>query len=322
MSQDKYARKVEKAIHNWYYGGTNAEPVPVFNAIHAGMDSEMQMLVPTETPETLLKQMGDPEGLKPGDVFSAEDVRIKFRQLAANEDGQYFIPLFTCEAEMQKGEATSVINHSFKELLSVIENWPNCLGLIINPWDKRLWLSKDMLKILLNHKAKSHISFVKGSVLDMHVDAIVNAANTGLLGGGGVDGAIHEAAGPELLSECQKLHGCKTGEAKITSAYNITHADQIIHAVGPVYRGKDNDAVLLSASYRNSMDLALQNDCSSVAFPGISTGVYGFPHDLAAEISLITVVRWFEAHPDIVMDVYFTCFKDDELEAYLKLINA
>ena len=132
---------------------------------------------------------------------------------------------------------------------------------------------------------KAHINIVKCGVLDVKVQAIVNAANTSLLGGGGVDGAIHRAAGPELLAECRTLHGCPTGGAKATGAYNITYADTIIHTVGPVYSGRPEDAELLASCYRNSLDLALKKGCASIAFPCISTGVYRFPNDLAAKIA-------------------------------------
>ena len=175
--------------------------------------------------------------------------------------------------------------------------------------------------MILNMKPKSHIELVRGSVVDLHVGAIVNAANSSLLGGGGVDGAIHSAAGPELLEECRTLHGCKTGEAKITGAYQITHADYIIHAVGPVYSGQKQDADLLAACYLNSLDLALSNGCSSIAFPGISTGVYGYPLEEAAEISLRTVSLWLSKHKDVTMNVYFCCFRDAELQAYRKIIS-
>lgn len=180
-------------------------------------------------------------------------------------------------------------------------------------------LSKDMLGVIMNYTPKSHIAFVKGSVVDMHVDAIVNAANKSLLGGGGVDGAIHKAAGPELLKECRTLNGCETGEAKITKAYNIKYADHIIHTVGPVYSGKKKDAELLNDCYYNSIEIAYQNGCKSIAFPGISTGVYGYPLDEAARVSLLAAVHWLDAHKDTVMNIYFCCFKDAELSAYRKL---
>ncbi len=166
---------------------------------------------------------------------------------------------------------------------------------------------------------KSTLSLVRGSVVEMTVDAIVNAANTSLLGGGGVDGAIHRAAGPELLKECRTLNGCPTGEAKITKAYNMTNAKYIIHTVGPVYGGTERDAVLLSNCYRNSLDLALEKGCTSIAFPGISTGVYGYPLDEAAKVSFQTVQQWIASHPDAELAIYFCCFKDAEIQAYRRL---
>ena len=161
-----------------------------------------------------------------------------------------------------------------------------------------------------------HLFLVRGSVVEMHVGAIVNAANESLLGGGGVDGAIHRAAGPALLKECRTLHGCRTGEAKITGAYNITNADYIIHAVGPVYHGAKEDAGFLASCYRNALNLALEHGCTSIAFPGISTGIYGYPIDEAAKVSLHEVMRWLKEHPDAVMDVWFCCFREAEFEAY------
>ena len=174
---------------------------------------------------------------------------------------------------------------------------------------------------VIEHHAGAKINVVTGSVVDMQVDAIVNAANSSLLGGGGVDGAIHRAAGPKLLEECRKLHGCKCGEAKITGAYNIKNAKYIIHTVGPIYSGSTQDAEQLSSCYRNSLDLALSNGCGSIAFPGISTGVYGYPIGDAAKVSFDTVMRWFGAHPDVTMDVYFCCFRDRELDAYKEVVE-
>lgn len=322
MEQDKYALELEKAIFNWYYAGEDAAPESVFNAIHAGMDNDMQMLVPIEPPEDLFERMGDLSKIKVGATFSTgEEVRIKFCHLVVNEQGQYFIPLFTSEEEFEKGERTSIINQPLKLLMESLDLWPDCLGIVINPWDKKLILQCEMVKAILHFQPKSHITFVKGSVIDLHVGAIVNAANTSLLGGGGVDGAIHKAAGPDLLKECKALHGCHTGEAKITRAYNIQHADYIIHTVGPIYSGKSQDAELLAACYSHSLDLALEYGCSSIAFPGISTGVYGYPLDEAARVSLLTAVQWLDEHPDVVMNIYFCCFKEAELNAYTSLTN-
>lgn len=168
----------------------------------------------------------------------------------------------------------------------------------------------------------SQIIALKKSVVEQSADAIVNAANNSLLGGGGVDGAIHRAAGPELVKECATLNGCQTGKAKITGAYNIRNARFIIHAVGPVYRGREEDAELLAGCYTSSLDLALENGCKSIAFPCISTGVYGYPKEKAAEVSYAAVENWILDHPNEDMTVYFCCFKDEELNAYNRIISS
>ena len=126
-------------------------------------------------------------------------------------------------------------------------------------------------------------------------------------GGGGVDGAIHRAAGPELLAECRTLHGCRTGEAKITKGYRLK-AKYIIHTVGPIYSGTAEDAVQLADCYCNSLDLAKEYELHSIAFPAISTGVYGYPLEDATEIAVKTVAQWLEDHADYAMQVIFCCF--------------
>lgn len=163
------------------------------------------------------------------------------------------------------------------------------------------------------------IKVVRGSVVDMHVDAIVNAAKPSLLGGGAVDGAIHRAAGPKLLEECKTLGGAHTGEAKITGAYNIDYAKHIIHTVGPVYHHGQDNAGLLANCYRNSLDLAVEYGCKSIAFPCISTGVYGYPIREAAAVVMETVTAWENEHSDAGLEIYLCCFRDAEFEAYQEL---
>jgi O-acetyl-ADP-ribose deacetylase (regulator of RNase III) len=159
------------------------------------------------------------------------------------------------------------------------------------------------------------IEIHKGDITKLKVDAIVNAANTTLLGGGGVDGAIHRAAGKGLLEECKTLNGCKTGEAKITRGYNLS-AKYVIHTVGPVWNGgKRNEDELLARCYRNSLKLAVENGIKSVAFPAISTGVYHFPLERAKKIALDEATKFLNDN-DEIEKVVFVCFDDETRNTY------
>jgi O-acetyl-ADP-ribose deacetylase len=172
--------------------------------------------------------------------------------------------------------------------------------------ESQIWMRLDRIKI------------IEGDITKQQVDAIVNAANTTLLGGGGVDGAIHRAAGPELLEACRKLNGCPTGEAKITKGYRLA-AKWVIHTVGPVWRGgQHHEDELLANCYRHSLALAVQRGIKSLAFPAISTGVYAFPLEHATRIALTETKEFLEASPALEQ-VIFVCFGRIVSETYERL---
>lgn len=167
---------------------------------------------------------------------------------------------------------------------------------------------------------EGRLKTVKGDITLINADAIVNAANRSLLGGGGVDGAIHRAAGPELIQECRKLNGCETGEAKITPGFRLK-TKYVIHTVGPVWRGGINDETeKLASCYRQSLELAKKNKIKTIAFPGISTGVYGFPKELAALIA-VNESRRFISKNKFPEKIIFVAFDDETLNIYLKLLE-
>ena len=170
----------------------------------------------------------------------------------------------------------------------------------------------------LDDTNKMSIRVIQADITTLNVDAIVNAANRTLLGGGGVDGAIHRAAGPDLLKECRTLNGCGTGEAKITKGYDLP-ASHVIHTVGPVWHGGDKgEAELLRNAYSNSLKLAKENNISSMAFPAISTGIYGYPKDQAAKIAVETVREFLK---DNDMEVIFVTFGDEDEKLYRYVLN-
>ena len=162
---------------------------------------------------------------------------------------------------------------------------------------------------------KTRIEIIQGDITRSDADAIANAANTSLLGGGGVDGAIHRAAGPELLAECRTLHGCETGRAKITKGYRLK-AKYVLHTPGPVWHGGSRgEAEKLAGCYRSCLELASQYGCKTVDFPSISTGVYGYPVDRAAKVALGAIAGYLGAHPEIER-VRMVCFDSQTKAAY------
>ncbi len=165
----------------------------------------------------------------------------------------------------------------------------------------------------------SRIELIKGDIVEQTIDAIVNAANSALIGGGGVDGAIHRAGGPAIMAECKQYHGCHTGSAVITSGGNLK-AKFVIHAVGPIYSGDPDDETLLACAYRSSLELASKNAINSIAFPSISTGAYGYPIVSAAKIAITTVISYLKENPEIEL-VRFVLFDTSSYLVYQEALN-
>jgi O-acetyl-ADP-ribose deacetylase (regulator of RNase III) len=172
----------------------------------------------------------------------------------------------------------------------------------------------------MDKKILDKLEVLQGDITQLAVDAIVNAANTSLLGGGGVDGAIHRAAGPGLLEECRTLGGCPTGEARITRGYNLA-ARHVIHTVGPVFSGKPRDKTLLTGCYQKSLQLAADNNLTSVAFPAISCGVYGYPIEEACKIAVNTSCLFLKPNPSFTR-VIFMLFSPGDLRVYEEYIQS
>jgi O-acetyl-ADP-ribose deacetylase len=182
-------------------------------------------------------------------------------------------------------------------------------------------MPKDPVPVMSAEVGLARLDIVTADITTLAVDAIVNAANSSLLGGGGVDGAIHRAAGRELLAECRKLHGCETGNAKITRGYALP-AKHVIHAVGPVWRGGASDEErLLASCYRTALAIAVDHDLTSIAFPAISTGVYRFPPALAARIAVGCVVSELAAEPASLKRVVFCCFARDSADHHVNALT-
>ena len=289
----------------------------ILNAIRNGNHFVLPVSISEEAYEELeaLDRRNEEEATK--------EIHVEIRKLTLN-DGTHVWPAFTSQEELKKGEETSAITDEIVRFLEVVLMKTEIDGVLINPWDQSFYLSKEQIKLIFEANLpvdrENIICIDTADITKIDIECIVNAANTSLLGGGGIDGAIHHAAGPQLLEECRTLNGCRTGEAKITKGYNLK-AKHVIHTVGPIYSGSSNDAKLLRNCYWNSLELAREHDIHGIAFPAISTGVYGYPLKEATKIALQTVIDWLQIHPTYGMAVMMVCFDTKTKITYEQIMS-
>ncbi len=314
---------IEATIIDFYKQMNGDMFAQLLNAIHLTMKSDGQFIIPVEMSDALL-DMFDIDKIKVGDIVTTtQEVRMKLQRIKTNDEKEW-LAAFTNMNEVQKGATTSTITQSIDYFLKAVLDMEGVEGVIINPWDNSFSLDKDTIKLLFeandNNATRRGIYLELGDITKLNVDCIVNAANKSLLGGGGVDGAIHRAAGPGLLKECRKLHGCKTGEAKITNGYNLP-AKHVIHTVGPIYSGHPMDQRHLHSCYYNSLELAKENGIHSIAFPAISTGAYSYPLKDAVCVAMKAISGWMTDNKDYEMVIIISCFDKKTYDEYDNFIE-
>ena len=299
----------ENTVADFYLSGETGDINTVFNEIVIGLKEDRDVFVPIYSPEDIAAE-DEMEGY---DDFDDSDITM--RMLVYDDEDSYWYSAFTSEEEVEKAGYPLYIPITLRLLLDHALDDDICRGIKINNWGEGISLDRKSIELINAYEPTSRICLLQGDITKMHTDAIVNTANNTLLGGGGVDGAIHRAAGPGLLEECRTLKGCETGDAKLTFGYEL-NSKYVIHTVGPVYTGSAEDEMLLESCYIKCMSIAKKESVHSIAFPAISTGAYGFPVDRSARIAFRTVANWLKQNRDYLMHVYMCLYSEKDLRIY------
>lgn len=313
---------IEQAIAAMHQNRTQQTVAGVLEAVRKRMDADGKFMIPIAASQ---------EEIRTGKLKDLRNLRFK---TVKTGDGKVWQPVYTTRSHMQKIGAKHpfvvtipmrMFFHQFTDTNSKVQVPESLSGIAINPEGQNFLLNRGAIRAILQAdkmaQSGTKLLIAKGDITKIKCDAIVNAANNALAGGSGVNGAIQAAAGPQLLEECHTIGGCETGKAVITKGYNLP-AQHVIHTVGPVYSGKKEDAELLADCYRNSLNLARENSLHSIAFPAISTGVYGYPLEDAAKVAVQAVFRWMRENTDYGMQIIFCCFDDKSQQIYAKLLGA
>ncbi len=312
---------IEKPIKAALGNENTDTTIAILEGIRLAMNNYCAVRMPVVLTDEAIERLGVNEDEPNPDELVDPEKDFTLRTLHNEETGKDWLVAFTSEEESNKGPESAIFTVPLFDILPRVMGIEEVEGIVINPFGTAFTLRRSMIEEILriNHP-ESQIFFNLGDITTLECDAIVNAANERLAGGGGVDGAIHQAAGKRLNKACSALGGCKTGEAKITKGYDLK-ARYIIHTVGPVYKGKGDEASYLAECYLNSLNLAMEHNIHSIAFPAISTGAYRFPAEEAANIALDIAAQWLELHADYGMQVIFCCHDQDMLDIYQSVLK-
>lgn len=322
--QDIYEqnKKIEEAIASAAKEPSRENSLHVLERIRSCMHKGGEFIIPVDIPTSEFDKL-DGVDVKVGEpIQSKENLKLQLKALRG-KNGEMWFSAFTSREELKKGTMTFVISCKIAEFFNLVLNTKECVGVAINAFGQPFMMKKELIQMIFDSmRQKNQIFLERGDITESKCECIVNAANSSLLGGGGVDGAIHAAAGPKLLEACRALNGCRTGEAKITRGYELK-ARYIIHTVGPIYsedREKECEQLLRSC-YWKSLELARENNIHSIAFPSISTGAYRYPLRKAVPVAVSTLSKWLAEHESYGMAIVITCFDEETYRVYQSFMD-